>query len=56
MTEHTAKARNTLGRNLGWEVECLDLTTYSHLAEDIASACLHAIARLYAPENPPAAQ
>jgi hypothetical protein len=47
-TECAAKARNTLGHNLVWAAQSLDRNTYDLLAHNIATACLHAIAKLYA--------
>ena len=43
----TAKARNTLGHNLVWMVTDLNAGTYDLLMKNIASACLHAISKLY---------
>jgi hypothetical protein len=47
-TECTAKARNTLGHSLVWTAQPLNQRTYDLLAHNIASCCLHAIAKLYA--------
>jgi len=45
----TAQARNTLGHNLVWMVADLNAGTYDLLMKNIASACLHAISKLYRP-------
>jgi hypothetical protein len=47
-TECTARARNTLGHSLVWAAQPLNQETYDLLAHNIASCCLHAIAKLYA--------
>ena len=44
--EYTARVRNTLGHDLGWNAS-LDTPTYNRLTGLVASACLHAIACLY---------
>lgn len=44
--ERTGRIRNTTGHNLGWQVS-LDAPTYNSLAGYVATACLHAIVRLY---------
>jgi hypothetical protein len=46
--ECTARARNTLGHSLIWAAQPLNQETYDLLAHNIASCCLHAIAKLYA--------
>lgn len=43
----TAQVRNTLGHNLVWAAQRLNRKNYDLLANDIASACLHAISTLY---------
>lgn len=42
----SARVRNTLGHDLGWNAS-LDTTTYNRLASMVSSSCLHAIACLY---------
>jgi hypothetical protein len=44
--EYTARVRNTLGHDLGWNAS-LDVLTYNRLVGMVASSCLHAIACLY---------
>jgi hypothetical protein len=46
--ECTARARNTLGHSLIWAAQPLNQKTHDLLAHNIASCCLHAIAKLYA--------
>jgi hypothetical protein len=46
--ECTARAPNTLGHSLIWAAQPLNQETYDLLAHNIASCCLHAIAKLYA--------
>lgn len=41
------RTRNTIGHNLTWSATHLNSTTYDLLIKNIASACLHAISRLY---------
>jgi hypothetical protein len=48
VTECTARARNTLAHSLVWAAQPLDQKTYDLLAYNIASCCLHTIAKLYA--------
>lgn len=44
----TGKVRNTVGHNLGWQVQ-INKQQYETLFQMIASSCIHAIARLYCP-------
>jgi hypothetical protein len=45
--ESTGKARNTLGHNIVWTTTGLTPETYGLLARNIATACIHAISKLY---------
>lgn len=42
----TARLRNTLGHNLGWDIG-LTKNQYFRLFQMVASACIHVVARLY---------
>lgn len=42
----TARLRNTLGHNLGWDIG-LTKNQYFRLFQKVASACIHVVARLY---------
>jgi hypothetical protein len=46
VVELTGKIRNTLGHNLGWDVQ-INKLEYHHLFRIVAASCLHAIACLY---------
>src|SRR5262249_7427274 len=45
----TMQTRNKLGHSLVWAVTSLTRNNYDLLAQNIATSCLHAIARLYVP-------
>jgi hypothetical protein len=42
----TARLRNTLGHNLGWDVE-LTKSEYFQLFQMVASSCIHVVISLY---------
>ncbi|MCK1402217.1 hypothetical protein IVB39_29525 [Bradyrhizobium sp. 39] len=43
----TGQVRNMLGHNLVWPAASLDIKSYNLIADAIASACIHAISKLY---------
>ena len=43
----TGRLRNTLGHNLAWPSTSMDKTKYNLAIQNVATACIHGISKLY---------